>query len=436
MKPALKLYAGISLLLLLHSGAGKAQIVNVNQEIQLYNQWCWAACSKCVLDYYGFPGQSQCQIAEYARTMITWHNFGTTNCCIDATQGCNYWNYNWGYPGSIEDILNHYASIKTINLGYPLSITDIQKEGTHKNPFIIRWGWYSGGGHFMIGAGISGNSVHYMNPLPGYGHQVGNYSWMVDDSYDHEWTHSQLFCSPLTSLAGNTVVCPGASATFSITKLADATFNWTFPSGWNGSGLFNNASAIAGQNSGSVTVSYTDRCGSGGSRSIFVKVPAIDTTVTRSGPSLVSTQSQAQYQWVTCPSMQAVTGATNQAFTPNVNGNYAVKVTVDGCEEISSCRLVNITSLASQQVAAPLLTAFPNPAQESLFIAGDGFVQGSCTLSLINTIGQVIYTRQFMLESGRLETTLDLSLIPPGIYQLELQKNGLQARLRIIRNQQ
>lgn len=167
-----------------------SQVLTVNEVIQEQDQWCWAGSSKCILDYYGVNKQ-QCEIAEYARTVITWYNFGTTNCCVDPSQGCNYWNYNWGSAGSIQDILIHFASIANTGVSSTLSQTEIQTQINQHRPFVIRWGWYSGGGHFVVGHGMVGSNVYYMNPWFGEGLHVGTYSWVVDDG-SHFWSHTNV----------------------------------------------------------------------------------------------------------------------------------------------------------------------------------------------------------------------------------------------------
>ncbi|MDQ3109454.1 MAG: T9SS type A sorting domain-containing protein [Bacteroidota bacterium] len=179
-------------------GIIKAQVLNVPQIIQEQNQWCWAGVSKCILDYYGYPNP-QCDIADYARTSITWTSFGTVNCCVDPNQGCNYWNYNYGYPGSIQDILIHFGGIQNNGLGYALSTTEVATESAANRPYIIRWGWFSGGGHFVVGHGISGNTLNYMNPWPGEGLHVSTHSWLVNDG-THLWTHTNTLLSAPTAI--------------------------------------------------------------------------------------------------------------------------------------------------------------------------------------------------------------------------------------------
>lgn len=183
------------------AGITKAQVLNVPLVIQEQNQWCWAGVSKCILDYYGYP-QQQCEIADYARTVITWYNFGSTDCCVDPNQGCNYWNYNYGSNGSIQDILVHFGGISNNGLSSALNTSEIAIESAANRAFVIRWGWYSGGGHFIVGHGISGNNVSYMNPWPGEGFHVSAYNWVYNDGV-HLWTHTNTLTSVPTAIEEN-----------------------------------------------------------------------------------------------------------------------------------------------------------------------------------------------------------------------------------------
>ncbi|CAN5416531.1 hypothetical protein BH09BAC5_BH09BAC5_14030 [soil metagenome] len=187
---------------LIFAETGSAQILNVPQVIQEQNQWCWAGCSKCILDYYALP-QQQCDIADYARNVITWYNFGSVNCCVDPSQGCNYWNYNYGSAGSIQDILVHFGNIQNYGISTTLSQAQITTEVQANHVFVIRWGWYSGGGHFVVGHGINGNDISYMNPWFGEGLHVSTYAWLVDDGV-HAWTHTNVLTSVPTAIEEHT----------------------------------------------------------------------------------------------------------------------------------------------------------------------------------------------------------------------------------------
>jgi hypothetical protein len=211
--------------MVLCSIASKSQILGVSLATQEQNEWCWAGCTKSMLNYYGIA-VNQCQIADYSRTVATWHSFGTTNCCTNPALGCNYWNYNWGYAGSIQDILTHFGSIVSIGVNSALTTTQISGQIALHHLFVEHWAWSTGGGHFVVGYGISGSgstaSIYYMNPWPGEGMSIGTYTWMqlgVNDMGDHTWDLTNeitslpvsLSISQTSAIPTNEVVYPNPS---------------------------------------------------------------------------------------------------------------------------------------------------------------------------------------------------------------------------------
>lgn len=227
------------LMLCLPAGSAFSQVLNVKQVIQEQTEWCWAGVSACILDLYGHPA-SQCTIAEYTRTVSNSHYYGGTNCCTNPSLGCNYSNYNWGYNGSIQDILVHFASITNSGMGRALTLTEVQAQLNNRQPFVVRWGWTSGGGHFVVGHGVSGNNVYYMNPWPGEGMKIASYNWL---SYDgsHSWTHTNVLSvgapqpqSIQTPVPVKTTdsVCIHQPAAFSVQPLSGATYSWNVDGAW------------------------------------------------------------------------------------------------------------------------------------------------------------------------------------------------------------
>jgi hypothetical protein len=184
----------VFLVIVLINSIAYSQYLRVPQTIQEQDQWCWAATSSCVLNYYG-KNIPQCMCAEYTREVAGWHNFGNIDCCVDPNQGCNYWNYNWGYSGSIEDILSHWGVAST-GVGSYLNLPVCQSEITAGHPFIMRWGWTTGGGHFLVGHGVimASSLLYYMDPWFGEGFHLADYSWVVQSS-DHTWTHTNKMTS-------------------------------------------------------------------------------------------------------------------------------------------------------------------------------------------------------------------------------------------------
>ena len=181
-----------------------AQILLLPEIEQEQDNWCWAAVSKCILNYSGFIHQ-QCDIAEYARFQNN-TTFGNISCCLDPTGLCDSYNWMWGNPGSIMDILYNFGSIITTNINAELSEIQWQTEISNNAPFIIRFGDNYGWGHFVVGYGISGTDYYTMDPWINEGYTISTYNWLITgQGGGGSWTHTQKLPSlfPLFILEKN-----------------------------------------------------------------------------------------------------------------------------------------------------------------------------------------------------------------------------------------
>ncbi len=167
-------------------------LLDVPEIFQQHSQWCWAGTSQATLNYYG-QAPTQCAIANWA--------FSRSDCCgssdFDWAHDCNYWNYMFGGSargenpnGSLRGILQHDGVQSTV-LDTALTRDAVVDEIDHGRPFIIRFGWTGGGGHFLVGRGYdqAGTYVDYLDPWPGNGHSKALYAWMVSAA-DHTWSHT------------------------------------------------------------------------------------------------------------------------------------------------------------------------------------------------------------------------------------------------------
>ena len=161
---------------------------------QQQDQWCWAAVSKSMLSHYGVY-EDQCMIAEYTRSKASWHNFGYIHCCAQPGGPCNYWNYLSSMPGSIQDILAHFAGLETERHGRALDQLSVSENIIENKPFVIRWGWSGGGGHFVVGHGFTEGILHFMDPWFGEGNKMATYDWVVSGG-SHTWTHTLTMADP------------------------------------------------------------------------------------------------------------------------------------------------------------------------------------------------------------------------------------------------
>ena len=120
------------------------------------------------------------------------HDLTQTEIAAYGTDGANEWNWLWGESSNptrrgIDMILNYFANLATTTWSQSLTAPSSETLMLNRQMFFIRWGWDSGGGHFVIPKAISGTSWTLMDPW--YGPTVNTYSWVLSGS-SHTWTHS------------------------------------------------------------------------------------------------------------------------------------------------------------------------------------------------------------------------------------------------------
>lgn len=162
--------------------------LNVPTTTQEHSNWCWSASSKAIISSYSRTPPSQCTIVNWAFGI----NYACGNSTFNWNSNANQSNYLYGANGSVANILRNWG-YPTNGYDYASSWQSVVGDVNAGKPFVIRYGWTSGGGHIMVGKGYevynNANYVLYMNPWPGEGASETLYSTMVS-SYDHKWTHT------------------------------------------------------------------------------------------------------------------------------------------------------------------------------------------------------------------------------------------------------
>jgi surface antigen len=202
----------------------QAQILDVPEVTQEQDQWCWAGSSISVLKYYGDNEITQCEIATWAWNRADWRSC-SDNCCSDPTGCCNYWNYNWGEPGAIDDILENASSsvsIKVNNESQAISQSEVETAISDGRPLIVR---VNSGGHFIVLHGLEGNTLYYMDPW--YGEGKGYQTFSTSQVNGRDWTHTQTcLTKPTTDPDTEAPSVPQNLTTSNITS-SGASLSWS-----------------------------------------------------------------------------------------------------------------------------------------------------------------------------------------------------------------
>jgi len=155
----------------------------------------------------------------------------------------------------------------------------------------------------------------------------------------------------------------------------------------------------------------------------------VDLTVVLEGNSLMSSETDAEYQWLNCDlDFMPVAGATNAIFSPEISGNYAVRLIKGPCTDTSECQSITITSTPLiDQISAPKL--YPNPGTGA-YIIDLGQDYTTVRLEIFNAIGQSVLgsvysnlrSLDFTLEEHPGIFTAVLRLGENKIYRLQFVK--------------
>lgn len=108
-----------------------------------------------------------------------------------------------------------------------------------------------------------------------------------------------------------------------------------------------------------------------GCDSIIVVELTIDTVNVRVqtlGSEITAESLDGDYQWLNCnASFAPISGETSRVFSANVNGDYAVEITINNCVDTSVCEVINIVNTENQLIQSSFV--YPNPLTDHVTIS-------------------------------------------------------------------
>ncbi len=138
---------------------------------------------------------------------------------------------------------------------------------------------------------------------------------------------------------------------------------------------------------------------------------------------ITSLQPNALYQWLLCPSLTIIPGATSVEYTPPINGEYAVIVTLaNGCSDTSDCIVISDLGI-QEQVSS--LGLFPNPGNGTFSI--DSELSNSFDIAVSDVTGR---KQEFIFEGNSI-TILSAS---KGLFFVRIKvENGAETILSYLK---
>jgi len=147
-------------------------------------------------------------------------------------------------------------------------------------------------------------------------------------------------------------------------------------------------------------------------------------SLSRNAITILADIPDASYQWLDCNNNNVpIPNATNQRFTPNENGNYAVVITKNGCSVTSDC--VEMTNIPDNELG---VFAYTNPITGELTI--DKGNNAAINIRVFDNLGRLIVSR----PSKSAITTIDVSSFMAGVYYLHISHEGKYSTHKFVKD--
>jgi parallel beta-helix repeat protein len=200
-------------------------------------------------------------------------------------------------------------------------------------------------------------------------------------------------------------ICAGDCVTFTdISTNSPTSWAWTFTGGSPTSSATSNQN-VCYNTAGTFNVSLdaTNAFGTD-NHAISVVVLALPTiNITQIGSLLVATAGHTSYQWYLNGGI--LTGETNDSLTISVNGNYTcIAQGVNGCSDTSA--IFSVTNLSLGEFPTSAIKLYPNPSSDQFTISISAPLNMNSTnsLSIINSMGQLVYTTNIVSSTTFVNT--------------------------------
>lgn len=160
---------------------------------------------------------------------------------------------------------------------------------------------------------------------------------------------------------------------------------------------------------------------------INLTIVNIDSSVTQAGALLTANQVGATYQWLDCPGITPIAGATSQTYEATTNGDYAVRISNSGCADTSACYTVTGVGILNNDFGADF-QIYPNPTDGNFSIdLGTNYTSIQVSVNAMN--GETIQSQTYR-QSQRLNLSIQGAA---GVYLVQIESEGKKAQVRLVK---
>jgi len=140
---------------------------------QAQSEWCWAAVSSSIANFFGSSNWTQCSLVNRQLNQIMCCSYGSSG-------GCNQ-------PWYLDQALTTVGHFRLFTVG-SAALSQVQAEISAGRPLPVRIQWSNGGGHFIAIAGCANNTLDIQDPWSGQS-TVDYETFIFSYRGSGSWTH-------------------------------------------------------------------------------------------------------------------------------------------------------------------------------------------------------------------------------------------------------
>jgi N-acetylneuraminic acid mutarotase len=251
-----------------------------------------------------------------------------------------------------------------------------------------------------------------------------------------EYTPDSVVCTATASFTALNSVCPGTCTSFINLSSNSTSFQWFFPGANPDTSTDSNPQNICYAAPGSYNVQLIATNANGSDTLLLTNYITVfpsppPQSITQNGDTLFALAGSASYQWYFNGNI--INGATDYFYLAATSGNYNVVATdADGCEVEAA--IFDVIAGILSTVDRALLTVFPNPVGETLFVKAYQLTGTTVEISIYNILGEkVLAAPPLSFEEGP-GGEADVSSLPPGLYYIEITLSGKTFRSKFLKS--
>ena len=185
-------------------------------------------------------------------------------------------------------------------------------------------------------------------------------------------------------------------------------------------------------NSGVYTQRITTSVGCDSLIELHLSATTFNNTISVNTGTLQTSQTGTSYQWINCNTNTAISGATEQTYTPVQGGNFAVVVSDGICSDTSNCVFFSGTGIGELNAGVTLLSSI-NEETNSIRVTINGLSTGG-NLSITDVRGKIIFSEIIPADGNKnRQLFFPAATLARGMYLIQLSGENVRITTKVVR---